>query len=219
MLPVCVLVCEMLSSADKHPEKPYFRGHGRYNPRFERREMPVMTKVRDTVDLPHLWDFDSMLLKHVNLKGGFANTQQSCGMHEMVIFRLAHMLGDDTLQTIDRGIRRTTRLASVEHRGLALATATAILIVPRGASFQPRHYGRTLTATTSRSSGRPIERTDLHPFSRSARPVLPAGHVGAPPEPVRTLKPTRHRPPPPTPVLHVSTLFRVCPESALTLTA
>ena len=26
-----------------------------------------------------------MLLKHVNLKGGFANTSQSSGMHEMVI--------------------------------------------------------------------------------------------------------------------------------------
>ena len=45
----------------------------------------AVQRIREVIDLPHLWDFDAMLLKHVNLKGGFANTQQSCGMHEMVI--------------------------------------------------------------------------------------------------------------------------------------
>ena len=37
----------------------------------------AVQRVREVIDLPHLWDFDAMLLKHVNLKGGFANTQQS----------------------------------------------------------------------------------------------------------------------------------------------
>ena len=46
----------------------------------------AVQRIREVIDLPHLWDFDAMLLKHMNLRGGFANTQQSCGMHEMVIF-------------------------------------------------------------------------------------------------------------------------------------
>ena len=45
----------------------------------------AVQRVREVFDLPHLWDFDAMLLKHVDLKGGFANTQQSSGMHEMVM--------------------------------------------------------------------------------------------------------------------------------------
>ena len=46
----------------------------------------AVQRVREVLDLPHLWDFDEWLLKHVDLKGGFANTQQSSGMHEMVFF-------------------------------------------------------------------------------------------------------------------------------------
>eukprot|EP00966_Prymnesium_polylepis_P335253 7390619-Prymnesium_polylepis.1 len=46
----------------------------------------AVQRVREVRDLPHLWNFDEWLLKHVNLKGGFANTQQSCGMHEMIMF-------------------------------------------------------------------------------------------------------------------------------------
>ena len=45
----------------------------------------AVQRVREVRDLPHLWNFEEMLVKHLDLKGGFANTQQSSGMHEMVL--------------------------------------------------------------------------------------------------------------------------------------
>lgn len=47
----------------------------------------AVQRVREVKDLPHLWNFEQYLQEHVNLRGGFANTQQSCGMHEMVLYK------------------------------------------------------------------------------------------------------------------------------------
>ena len=46
----------------------------------------AVQRLRQVKDLPHLWDFEAWLLPHVDFKGGFANTQQSSGMHEMVVY-------------------------------------------------------------------------------------------------------------------------------------